>query len=90
MNKVTKIVLTIAYVLILGYAFCLPRHLFSSPCSATVLGKDGELLGAHISQDGQWYFGPAETVPDKFGRCIICYEDKRFRLHGGVDPSAGH
>ena len=48
MNKVTKIVLTIAYVLILGYAFCLPRHLFSSPCSATVLGKDGELLGAHM------------------------------------------
>ena len=85
MNKVTKIVLTIAYVLILGYAFCLPRHLFSSPCSATVLGKDGELLGAHISQDGQWYFGPAETVPDKFGRCIICYEDGRFRRHGGVD-----
>ena len=86
MNKGTKIVLIILYAVGLWYAFCLPRRLFSSPCSATLLGRDGTLLGAHISREGQWYFGPSETVPDKFARCIICYEDKRFRLHGGVDP----
>ncbi|MBR1575407.1 MAG: penicillin-binding protein 1C [Bacteroidales bacterium] len=85
MGKGTKIVLTIAYAVILGYAFCLPRNLFSSPCSATILGEGGELLGARISPEGQWYFGPAETVPDKFARCIVCYEDGRFRRHGGVD-----
>ena len=46
MNKGTKIVLIVAYVLLLGYAFCLPRQLFPSPCSATLLSRDGTLLGA--------------------------------------------
>ena len=86
MNKGTKIVLIVAYVLLLGYAFCLPRNLFPSPCSATLLSRDGTLLGAQISPEGQWYFGGRDTVPEKFEKCIICYEDKRFRLHGGVDP----
>ncbi|MBQ3723612.1 MAG: penicillin-binding protein 1C [Bacteroidales bacterium] len=86
MNKGTKIVLIVAYVLLLGYAFCLPRNLFPSPCSATLLSRDGTLLGAQISPEGQWYFGAQDAVPDKFEKCIVCYEDKRFRLHGGVDP----
>lgn len=86
MDKVTKIVLILLYAAGLWYAFCLPRTLFSSPCSATLTGRDGSLLGAHISRDGQWYFGPSGEVPEKFGKCIVCYEDKRFRLHGGVDP----
>ena len=85
MNKFTKIVLIIAYILLLGYAFCLPRELFPSPCSATLLSRDGELLGAHISREGQWYFGETGDVPGKFEKSIICYEDKRFRRHGGVD-----
>ena len=85
MNKVTKIVLIIAYLFLLGFAFCLPRELFPSPCSATLLSRDGELLGAHISREGQWYFGETSGVPEKFEKSIICYEDKRFRLHGGVD-----
>ncbi len=88
MNKVTKIVLIILYAVGLWYAFCLPRRLFPSPCSVTLLSREGDLLGAHISQDGQWYFAPSDTVPEKFKACIICYEDKRFRLHGGVDPLA--
>ena len=86
MNKVTKIILILLYAALLWYAFCLPRRLFSSPYCATLYARDGTLLGAHISREGQWYFGPSETVPEKFGKCIICYEDKRFRLHGGVDP----
>lgn len=88
MNKVTKIVLILIYILLLGYAFCLPRNLFPAPCSATLLSREGELLGAHISPEGQWYFGGTHDVPEKFEKSIICYEDKRFRLHGGVDPLA--
>ena len=86
MNKVTKIVLIISYALMLGYAFCLPRRLFSSPSCAILQSRDGTLMGAHISPEGQWYFGAVDTVPDKFARCIIHYEDKRFRIHGGIDP----
>ena len=86
MNKVKKILLfSIPIALLLGYLFCLPRQLFRAPLSATAAAADGTLLGARISADGQWYFQPSDHVPEKFARCIITYEDKRFRLHGGVD-----
>ena len=84
MSKSTKIFLILAPFLAL-YAFCLPRELFQSPCSAVLTDRDGVLLGARISADGQWYFPPAGEVPEKFAKCIICYEDKRFRWHPGVD-----
>ncbi|MCR4859729.1 MAG: penicillin-binding protein 1C [Bacteroidales bacterium] len=91
MNKGTKILLIIFPLLLLaGFLFCLPRQLFRSPLSATAFAADGTLLGARISADGQWYFPPADHVPEKFARCIVAFEDKRFWLHGGVDPlSAG-
>ena len=86
MNKVKKILLfSIPIALLLGYLFCLPRQLFRAPLSATAAAADGTLLGARISADGQWFFPPSDHVPEKFARCIITYEDKRFRLHGGVD-----
>ena len=87
MNKVKKILLIILPAgLVIWYLFCLPRQLFRAPLSATAVAADGTLLGARISADGQWYFPPADHVPEKFARCIVACEDKRFWLHGGIDP----
>ena len=86
MNKVTKILLILLpAALATWFLCCLPRQLFRAPLSATATAADGTLLGARISADGQWYFPPSDHVPEKFARCIVAYEDKRFWLHGGVD-----
>lgn len=85
MSKVTKILLISAGCLVLAFVFCLPRRLFPSPLSAVVTSADGRLMGARTAADGQWRFEAAESVPDKFAECIVHYEDKRFRRHGGVD-----
>ena len=86
MDKVKKILLiSIPFVLIVWYLFCLPRNLFKVPLSATAVSADGTLMGARISADGQWYFPPADHVPDKFARCIVSCEDKRFWWHLGID-----
>ena len=86
MGKVKKILLiSIPFALIVWYIFCLPRNLFRVPLSATATTADGVLLGARISADGQWYFPPADHVPEKFARCIVTYEDKRFWWHLGID-----
>ncbi len=84
MSKFKKIILIIAPFVLL-YLFCLPRQLFRQPLSATLSTGDGTLLGARISDAGQWYFEPAATVPDKFAKCIVAYEDKRFWWHPGID-----
>ncbi len=73
-----------------GIAFwrCLPTPLFSEPVSSVMLARDGELLAAHIADDGQWRFPPAGEVPQKFRQAIITFEDKRFESHPGFDPLA--
>lgn len=65
-----------------------PRPLFHAPTSTVILDKDGALLSARVAADGQWRFEGADSVPLKFERCILTYEDRKFRYHLGVDPAA--
>lgn len=72
-----------------GLAFwALPVVEFSDPLSTVIVDREGELLGATIASDGQWRFGIASEVPDKFVAAITCFEDRRFFRHPGVDPLA--
>ncbi|MEH6456128.1 MAG: penicillin-binding protein 1C [Cocleimonas sp.] len=70
------------------FYYCLPQPLFKSPVSGILISKDEQLLGAHIASDGQWRFPPVKTLPEKFKKSIVAFEDKRFYSHIGVDPLA--
>lgn len=74
--------------LLIGYIFMLPRHLFNVPYSTIIYDRNGELLGGRISTDGQWRFPPIDTVPEKYVTALVCYEDKRYFYHLGIDPIA--
>ena len=65
-----------------------PGELFNDPVCAVLESRDGQLLGARIAADGQWRFPVSDTVPEKFAKAIVTFEDKRFRYHPGVDPLA--
>ena len=78
----------VAASLLLGFWLLVPVASFDDPLSTVVLDRDGELIGASIAADGQWRFGVAPAVPDKFAHAILCFEDRRFYLHPGVDPIA--
>lgn len=67
------------------YYFTLPEPLFSKPYSTVLEDERGELLSASIARDGQWRFPQLDTVPSKFKEALICFEDKRFYRHPGVD-----
>ncbi|WZN43452.1 transglycosylase domain-containing protein [Chitinophaga pollutisoli] len=80
--------LAIAALLLVGYYFLLPRQLFTAPTSFVIEDERGDLMGAAIAKDGQWRFPADKDVPDKFAKCIVAYEDKRFYYHWGIDPGA--
>lgn len=42
-------------------------------------------MGARVAHDGQWRFPESDSIPEKFKKCIVCFEDKRFYYHLGVD-----
>ncbi|MCL1942262.1 MAG: penicillin-binding protein 1C [Candidatus Azobacteroides sp.] len=83
-----KVTLAIVAVLFIGYYFCLPRKLFDTPYATVVADRNNELLGARIADNGQWRFPPSDSVPGKFGKCLIAFEDRYFYYHRGVNPLA--
>lgn len=73
-------------LLLLAWLFCLPSPLFQKPLSTVLEDRNGELLGARIAADGQWRFPTSDSLPVKYERCVVAFEDKRFWYHPGVDP----
>jgi penicillin-binding protein 1C len=86
--KKNKIKSAIAFTLLLIYYFSIPRTLFQEPYSTVIESKEGELLGAKIARDGQWRFPAQDSVPDKFKKCIVYFEDEYFYQHPGFNPIA--
>ncbi|WP_091476143.1 penicillin-binding protein 1C [Flavobacterium swingsii] len=83
-----KIKSSIVFVLLIVYYFSLPRTLFQEPYSTVIESKEGELLGAKIARDGQWRFPAQDSVPYKFKKCIVYFEDEYFYKHPGFNPVA--
>ncbi len=53
-------------VLLIAYAFCLPRQLFKDPYATVIESKEGHLLGAQVADDGQWRFPQQDSIPFRF------------------------
>ena len=46
------------------------------------------MLGARIASDGQWRFPDLDSIPTKFEKSILCFEDRHFYSHPGFNPIA--
>jgi len=68
--------------------FLVPVVHFKVPYSTVIEASDGSLLGAKIASDGQWRFPPQDSLPEKFKKCIIHFEDRKFYFHPGINPFA--
>ncbi len=89
-SRKCRITASLLLVLLLLSAFCLPEELFKEPASTILYDKNGRLLGARIAADGQWRFPGVNTVPYKFEKALLAFEDEYFYWHIGVNPvSAG-
>lgn len=87
MNRKVKIFLIAAGVAITPVLLSpIPR--FRTPLSTVVEARDGSLLGAKIADDGQWRFPPSDSVPYKFEKALLTFEDNYFYYHPGVNPVA--
>ena len=58
--------------------------------STTITDRHGKLLRAYAMADGRWRL-PVHAVADvdpTYLKLLLAYEDRRFRIHSGVDPLA--
>lgn len=84
-RKYPRLIWGSTLVLLLAYAFCLPRPLFDTPTSMVLEDEQGNLLGARIATDGQWRFPAPDSLPERFVRALLEFEDRRFYRHPGID-----
>ncbi len=82
------LVVIFLFVLVLAFYFCVPRPLFNAPFSTVVESSDGRLLGARIAADQQWRFPAPDSIPVKYEKCLLLFEDRHFYSHPGINPVA--
>ena len=78
--------LSLLFVLLGVWLFCLPKPLFKDPTSTVVESREGIMLGARISIDGQWRFPEIDSVPYRFKKSLLYFEDEYFYQHPGFNP----
>lgn len=84
--KKHKIKLSV-FILLFGlWWFCLPSVLFKTPLSTVVTSREDHLLGARIAEDGQWRFPETDSVPYRFKKSVLLFEDEYFYRHPGFNP----
>ena len=66
----------------------MPEPLFQDPYSQVLNGMDGTLLQARIAADGQWRFPEPDSLPTRYEKALLCFEDRSFYQHPGVNPFA--
>ncbi len=72
---------------VIGISFLLlPVVRFEEETNTVLESRDGELLSARITADGQWRFPPCDSVPYRLSQCFRYFEDEYFRYHPGVNP----
>jgi penicillin-binding protein 1C len=85
LNRKLKILLLAAATFIVAVLLS-PFPRFPASKSTVVEARDGTLLGARIADDGQWRFPGSNTVPEKFEKALLIFEDKYFYWHPGINP----
>ncbi|WMJ74689.1 penicillin-binding protein 1C [Cytophagaceae bacterium ABcell3] len=88
MKNKKKKVLLVALIALLVTFFLLPKISFDAPFSTIMEDQKGHLLGARIATDGQWRFPKTDSIPERFEKALLTFEDRNFHRHIGVDFGA--
>ena len=64
----------------------IPLIRFDLSTSTVIEASNGNLLGAKIADDEQWRFPAPDSIPFKFKKSLLVFEDEYFYFHPGVNP----
>ncbi len=75
-------------IFLIYLAVPLPSPLVEDNYSLVVNDDSGEYLRVFLNEDEQWCFPPSDSinVPEKLQKAVICFEDKYFYWHPGINP----
>ncbi|MBN2638526.1 MAG: penicillin-binding protein 1C [Bacteroidales bacterium] len=89
--RLSLLTVAVLLVTVLIARLLLPNPLFKDPFSIVVFDRNHQLLGAGIASDGQWRFPESDSLPVKYRKALLQFEDRHFYHHLGFNPvSAFH
>ena len=77
-------VLGIAAGILVVAILSVPLPNFSNDFSTAVLDRRGQVLRVFLAGDQSWRL-PVDSIPNKYRRALLLYEDRRYYFHPGVD-----
>lgn len=83
-----RVFLALSLLTLTLFLTCLPKVPFQKSPSTVLESRNGHLLAATISKDGQWFFPASDSTPEKFKIAIVEFEDRRFYHHHGISIKA--
>ncbi len=81
-----RLAFIILLILFIFYINSLPDQLFNKPLSTIITDKDDNLLGVTIARDDQWRFPAHDSIPYKYQKSLLLFEDEYFYWHPGFNP----
>jgi penicillin-binding protein 1C len=82
-NWIVAIALISLFIL---FCFSNPHRLFTEPTCTVLYASNGDLLAATIASDGQYRFPAIDSIPQRYAKCVVAFEDRYFYWHPGVNP----
>jgi len=80
------IIVIASFSLLTFFFLSLPNRLFTEPTCTVLYASNGDLLAATIATDGQYRFPGVDSVPQRYAKCVVAFEDRFFYWHPGVNP----
>jgi len=73
-------------ILCLLFYISKPALFTEKPYSTILTDKNGYLLGAQVAEDEQWRFPSGDSIPFRFKKSLLLFEDEYFYYHPGINP----
>ncbi len=83
---VMAVIVAALFLLLLTGRLMLPAPLFNDDYSTVLFDRQNNLLGARVAGDGRWRFSESDSIPLKYEKALLCFEDKYFYRHFGFNP----
>lgn len=78
--------LAILTILLFIFLIVTPSLRYKKGYSTILVDQNNTLIGALVSTDGQWRFPEIDSVPYRYKKCLLTFEDNYFYMHLGVNP----
>src|SRR5690554_786255 len=76
----------LVFLLLVFLSWPISKPVIDKSYSTVLFDKNDELLGVKLAADDIWRFPVSDSIPRRFEKALLTYEDACFYQHPGINP----